>query len=48
MTNSHLSEKRTVTCEEGHEHRETDLDKVGMDYHCPECFAKIPPGKAGP
>lgn len=40
-TDSH----RTVTCTRGHERHVEDLDKMGMDYFCPECHAPVASGE---
>lgn len=34
-----------VVCTRGHVHHIDDLDKNGMDYACPECFAFIDSGQ---
>ena len=33
----------TVTCSNGHTNTHEDLDEVGMNYYCPECFEVVNP-----
>lgn len=41
MSRPHGSD--SVTCPNGHTHDIDDLDKVGMDYKCPECHKTVQP-----
>lgn len=33
-----------VACNRGHVYHYSDLDPMGLDYHCPECFARVATG----
>lgn len=32
---------KEIECDNGHTHAVSDLDKVGMEYRCPECFTAV-------
>lgn len=37
------TQKPTITCPNGHTHAVDDMEEVGMDYRCPECFTVVRP-----
>jgi hypothetical protein len=44
-TSGSNSEPATIECPAGHENQPGDLRTLGLDYLCPDCGAKIEPGR---